>query len=516
MNVLADLIFAPEFLTVHAPALLVVAPLLMGAATVMAPSGRFAWFMALATSAFCLWISIAMAGDVVEQGIISYHMGGWAPPAGIEFRVDALNTLIVVLVSFMALMSAIFAQPAVEREIRVEKRPMFYTAYQTCLAGLLGMALTGDAFNLFVFLEISSIATYVLVALGAGRDRRALPAAFNYLILGTIGATFFVIGVGFLYAVTGTLNMADMARILEADALHHNRVVQAGFGFVVVGLGLKAAIFPLHQWLPPAYAYAPSFVTVFLSSTATKAAFYALARFMFSVFDPSFSFLEPVFLFVLAPLAALAILTCSFQAVFQTDVRRILAYSSVAQVGYMLLGLATGTAAGLTAGMFHLANHALMKGALFMAVGAAALHAKVWKIEHFQGAAARAPLTFAGLAVAGFSLMGVPLTAGFLSKWRLLEATLSEGWWWAAIVIGVSSFLALFYVGRILQAAFFMKPVEDGPHIQEAPFVVLLPLWILAGLNIVFFFNPSIPLGMAEAGARAVLGVDLSMTGGAQ
>ena len=516
MTMLADLVAAPQALAMHAPALLVVVPLLVGAATVMAPSGRFAWFMALLASGFCLWMSITLALEVNEVGLVSYHMGGWAPPAGIEFRADALNSLVVVLISFMALMSAIFAQPAVEREIRIEKRPMFYTAYQTCLAGLLGIALTADAFNLFVFLEISSIATYVLVALGAGRDRRALPAAFNYLILGTIGATFFVIGVGFLYAVTGTLNMADMARILEQDALHHNRVVQAGFGFIVVGLGLKAAMFPLHQWLPPAYTYAPSFVTVFLSSTATKAAFYALARFMFSVFDPSFAFLEPVFLWILAPLAAAAILNCSFQAVFQTDVRRILAYSSVAQVGYMLLGLATGTAAGLTAGMFHLANHALMKGALFMAIGAAALHARAWKVSHFAGAAARAPLTFTGFAVAGFSLMGVPLTAGFLSKWRLLEAVLAEGWWWAAIVIGISSFLALFYVGRILQAAFFMKPEEDGPHIQEAPFVVLLPLWILAGLNIVFGLNPTIPLGMAEAGARAVLGVDLNMTGGVQ
>ncbi len=516
MTMLADLVIAPTVLAMHAPVLLVIAPLLVGAATVLAPSGRFAWYMAVATSAFCLWMGISLAMEVSQNGVVSYHMGGWAPPRGIEFRIDALNSLAVVIISFMGLMSAIYAQPAVEREIRIEKRPMFYTAYQTCLAGLLGIVLTGDAFNLFVFLEISSIATYVLVALGAGRDRRALTASFNYLILGTIGATFFVIGVGFLYAATGTLNMADMARIMEADSLHHSRVVQAGFGFIVVGLGLKAAMFPLHQWLPPAYAHAPSFVTVFLSSTATKAAFYALARFMFSVFDPTFSFLEPVFLYVLAPLAAIAMLACSFQAVFQTDVRRILAYSSVAQVGYMLLGLATGTAAGLTAGMFHMANHALMKGALFMAVGAAALNASVWKVSHFNGAAARAPLTFTGLAVAGFSLMGVPLTAGFLSKWKLLEATLAEGWWWAAVVIGISSFLALFYVGRIMQAAFFAKAEEGAPEIKEAPFVVLLPLWLLAGLNIVFGLNPSLPLGMAEAGARAVLGVDLNISGGAQ
>lgn len=507
MNMFADLVIAPEFVVTHAPALLVLVPLLMSAATVVAPNGRFAWVMALATSAFCLWAGVALAAEVADKGLISYEMGGWAPPVGIEFRADDLNTLVVLVITLVGLLSAIYAQPAVAREVRSEKQPLFYTAFQICLAGLLGISLTGDAFNLFVFLEISSIATYVLVALGVNRDRRALTASFNYLIMGTIGASFFVVGVGFLYAAMGTLNMADMAtRIPE---LQDNRVVQAGFAFILVGLGLKAAMFPLHQWLPSAYAYAPSFVTVFLSATATKAAFYALARFMFSVFNPSLDFVAASLIWVLAPLACLAILFCSFQAAFQLDVRRILAYSSVAQVGYMLLGLATGTAAGIAAGMFHMANHALMKGALFMAVGAAALNADVWKLSHFQGAGRQAPLTFAGFTIAGLSLIGVPLTAGFLSKWRLLEAVMGVHWWWAAVVIGISSLLAFIYVGRILEAVFFKAPIEDAPVIKEAPVAVLFPLWVLAGLNIVFGLDPSLPLGLAQAGAQAVLGVDL-------
>ncbi len=507
MNMFADLHIAPEAISVHAPVLLVLVPFLMATATVFAPNGRFAWCMALLTSAFTVWMSWALASNVGREGVLSYHMGGWAPPLGIEFRVDGLNTLVVILIAFMALMAALFAQPAVAREIKAEKQPLFYTAYQICLAGLMGISLTGDAFNLFVFLEISSIATYVLVALGGNRDRRAITAAFNYLIMGTIGASFFVVGVGFLYAATGTLNMADMADKIKY--LHDSRAVQAGFAFILVGLGLKAAMFPLHQWLPSAYAYAPSFVTVFLSATATKAAFYALARFMFSVFDPNWDFVMAAFNFVLAPAACFAILFCSFQAIFQLDIRRVLAYSSVAQVGYMLLGLSVGTEAGLSAGMFHLANHALLKGALFMAVGAAALHADVWKVSHFKGAGKKAPLTFAGFTVAGFSLMGVPLTVGFLSKWRLLEAVLANNWWWAALVIGASSFLAFFYIGRILEVVFFKEAEADGPVIKEAPFVILFALWVLAGLNIFFGINPSIPLGLAEAGAHAVLGVDL-------
>lgn len=507
MTVFANLHIAPEALTAHAPVLLVLVPFLMATASVFAPNGRFAWGMALLTSAFTVWMSIALGSEIAREGLISYHMGGWAPPLGIEFRVDGLNTLIIVLISFMALMAALFAQPAVAREIKAEKQPLFYTAYQICLAGLMGMALTGDAFNLFVFLEISSISTYVLVALGATRDRRAITAAYNYLIMGTIGASFFVIGVGFLYAATGTLNMADMA--VRLHDLNDSRVVQAGFAFIVVGLGLKAAMFPLHQWLPNAYAYAPSFVTVFLSATATKAAFYALARFTFTVFDPSWDFVIAALNYVFAPAACLAILFCSFQAIFQLDIRRVLAYSSVAQVGYMLLGLSVGTVAGLSAGMFHLANHALLKGALFMAVGAAALSTNIWRVSDFKGAGKKAPLTFAAFTIAGMSLMGVPLTAGFLSKWRLIEATMANGWWWAALVIGASSFLAFFYVGRILEVIYFKQAEDNGPDIKEAPFVILFALWVLAGLNIFFGINPTIPLGLAEAGAQAVLGGDL-------
>ncbi|MEM8921777.1 MAG: proton-conducting transporter membrane subunit, partial [Pseudomonadota bacterium] len=330
------------------------------------------------------------------------------------------------------------------------------------------MTITGDAFNLFVFLEISSISTYVLVALGASRDRRALPSAFNYLIMGTIGATFFVIGVGFLYAATGTLNMADIAARIAV--MEENRAVHAGFAFIVVGLGLKAAMYPLHQWLPGAYAYAPSFVTVFLSATATKAAFYALVRFLFSVFNPqTFPFAETLLVWVLAPLAGIAIVACSFQAAFQTDVRRILAYSSVAQVGYMLLGVATGTALGLSAGMFHLLNHSLMKGALFMAIGGAALYAPCAKLTDLAGAGKKAPWTMSAFAVAGLSLIGFPLTAGFLSKWRLLEASLDVGWIWAVAIIGLASVLAAIYVGRVLEAAFFREAPEGGPDIREAP-----------------------------------------------
>ncbi len=204
----------PTNLAAHAPALLVVAPMMLAPIAAFMPNGRIAWILSILATGFALLMAITLVSQVrsIEGGaIISYAMGGWTPDAGIEFRIDALNSMVLLLVSSIGFLAAIFSWPTVAAEIREAKRAMFYAAYLVCFTGLTGVASTGDAFNLFVFLEISSIATYVLVALGATRDRRALPAAGNYLLMGTIGASFFVVGVGFLYAATGTLNMAELA-----------------------------------------------------------------------------------------------------------------------------------------------------------------------------------------------------------------------------------------------------------------------------------------------------------------
>ncbi len=497
---------APDWAIRHAPALTAVVPLIMAPVLAILQNGRVSWLLSVATTMAVLWFTIILLGQVQSSptGIISYAIGNWVPPIGIEFRIDALNAMILLLVAGMGVLSTILSWPTVVAEIAQEKRGLFYAAFLLCFCGLLGVASTGDAFNLFVFLEISSLATYVLVALGAGRDRRALPAAFNYLVMGTLGASFFVIGVGFLYAATGTLNMADIASKLPA--LTGNRAVQAGFAFIVVGLGLKAAMWPLHQWLPNAYAYSPSFVTMFLSATATKVALYALIRFLFSVFQPGYGFEQASFTLIFAPLGIAAMVICSFQAVFQTDVRRVLAYSSVAQVGYMILGLSLGTAAGLSAGLFHLGNHAIIKGALFMAVAGICINYNGTSIRDFAGLGRSAPLTMTAFAIAALSLIGVPLTAGFMSKLQLGYALFEHGWWWAVLLVVFSSFLAVFYMGRFLQAAFFQPPLNPRATRKEAPLLMLAPLWVLAIANIYFGIFTDFPLGLARDAAIAAFG----------
>ena len=495
----------PVAWAVHAPALLVVIPMLMAPIAALMPGGRIGWMISnfAVFGALIMAIVLVVAVRESELGYISYHMGGWEPPYGIEFRIDALNSMVLLLVSSIGLLASIFGWPSVKSEISKAKISLFYSAYLVCFTGLCGVAATGDAFNLFVFLEISSIATYVLVALGSGRDRRALPAAINYVLMGTIGASFFVVGVGFLYAATGTLNMADLAARLPD--LADSTVVMAGYAFIFVGLGIKAAMFPLHQWLPNAYTYSPSFVTMFLAATATKVAIYALIRFLFTVFGIDFTFEGLSLLWVLMPMGLAAMIACSFQAIFQTDVRRLLAYSSVAQVGYILLGVSIGTAAGVSSGLLHLVNHAVIKGALFMAVAGVVLVHGGTRLSDFRGLGRRAPFTMTAFAIAGLSLIGVPLTAGFQSKYALVTALLQNGWWWAAIIVVFTSFLAVIYVGRILEAVFFQAPIGQAATTKSRlPVLVGVPLWAMALTSIWIGVDGGFVIGLANDAAASL------------
>ncbi|MCB1777859.1 MAG: monovalent cation/H+ antiporter subunit D family protein, partial [Candidatus Competibacteraceae bacterium] len=202
----------------HLPALQVVIPLMAAPLSALFRPGRAVWLLTLSASGFCLISAALLLNQVISQGAISYPMGNWPAPWGIEYRIDIVNAYMLLIVSLIGFVVAGFARPVVEQRIRLpeSKQPWFYTAYLLCLTGLLGMIITGDAFNVFVFLEISSLSSYVLISMG--HDRRALTAAYQYLIMGTIGATFILIGIGFLYVMTGTLNMADLAARLPAVA----------------------------------------------------------------------------------------------------------------------------------------------------------------------------------------------------------------------------------------------------------------------------------------------------------
>ena len=342
----------------HLPVLQVAVPLIAAPICVLLRRGSYAWGF---TTVVC-WGLLAIAALLLEQvmsgGTISYRLGGWAPPFGIEYRLDGVNAFVLLILSGTAALMMPYARQSVEREVRPERRHLFYAIFLLALTGLLGITATGDAFNLYVFLEISSLASYVLIA--QGRHRRALTASYQYLIVGTIGASLILIGIGFLYAKTGTLNIADLSQ--RVPALGETPAVLAAFAFITVGVLIKLALFPFHVWLPNAYAYAPSVVSAFLAATATKVGAYMLLRFVFTVFGVHFAFETLPLTEVLLALSLVAVLAGSLVAVFQTDLKRLLAFSSVGQIGYLGVGIGLASVTGVTGALVHIFNHALDEG----------------------------------------------------------------------------------------------------------------------------------------------------------
>ena len=272
-----------DILISHLPILIVICPLMMSLIVVLISNNYLSWLITLVTTFITFIISLLLYQEVQIHSLISYALGNWSPPLGIEYVIDHVSIIPLIIISGIGFLATLFAFKVMPSEIDKDTISKTYSLWLLAIAGLLGLVTTGDAFNLFVFLEISSLASVALVAMGAKKDRQALVAAYNYLIIGAVGATLYVIGVGLLYAITGTLNMADLTERL-AD-IENNRALIAGFGFMVVGIMVKAAIFPLHIWLPRAYAYAPSAVSILLAATATKASLYILARILFSIFS---------------------------------------------------------------------------------------------------------------------------------------------------------------------------------------------------------------------------------------
>lgn len=486
----------------HLPILQIILPLMAAPVCMIVRHPHVVWIWAMLISVLCLPISIALLMQVMAEGVIVYELGGWAAPWGIEYRIDKLNAFILVIVTAIGAIVTPYARRTVDAEIPVSRVYLFYTMLLLCEAGLLGIAITGDAFNLFVFLEVSSLSSYVLISFG--KDRRCLTAAYRYLIMGTIGATFYIIGVGLMYNATGSLNIHDLSKLIPE--LAGSRTVQAALAFLTVGLGLKLALFPMHMWLPNAYAYAPSAVTVFLAATATKVAVYALIRVTYTIFG-SVDILEiaPVRDMLMA-MALLAMFAGSLVAVYQINVKRMLAYSSVAQIGYMVLGLSFDTVTGVAAGIIHLFNHAVMKGGLFMALGAVAYRVGGVRLDDMAGLGKTMPWTMAAFTAGGLSLIGVPLTVGFVSKWYLIQAALEKGWWPAAALIVISSLLAVIYVWRVVEVIYFRPPGGRTAEAREAPLSMLIPTWVLIGAAVYYGIDATTTLDVAFAASRALLG----------
>ncbi len=466
----------------HLPVLQVILPMMTVPLTIILRRTTPVWLLAMSATWVALAIALTLFQQVMTQGPITYAIGNWPVPYGIELRIDHLSAFMLLIVTGIGAIVMLYSRASIEHEISADRIHHFYAMYLLCLSGLLGIVITGDVFNLFVFLEITSLSTYVMVSLG--NKKRALTAAYRYLIQGTIGATFYLLGVGLTYMMTGTLNMADLA--LRLPAVAHTSTILVAFAFITVGISMKVALYPLHQWLPSAYTYAPSVVSAFLAATATKVAIYIFLRIFFTVFGPIYHLASLPADKILMGFAIMGMFVGSIIAFFQTNMKRMLAYSSIAQVGYMMLGISYASSLGVAAAMIHLFNHALMKCALFMVMGCLFLRLGSVRIIDMSGIGKRMPWTMAAFTIGGLSLIGIPGTVGFISKWYLIQASLEDGWWLWALMIPITSLLAVAYIWRVVEMAYFHPIPDDGLDLKEAPLSMLIPLWILI-IGIIYF-----------------------------
>jgi multicomponent Na+:H+ antiporter subunit D len=485
----------------HLPILMVLVPLLSAPVLVFIKhplASRVIATAACIVSALCAW-TLALTLD----SAVSYPLGGWRPAIGIELRIDYAGAYVAVIVSTLATVAISLGTRGTREELE-GREVFFYALFLMCVAGLMGMVVTGDAFNVFVFLEITSLATYTLVALG--RKRRALTAALNYLFLGTLGGTFVLIGIGLMYQMTGTLNAAEVAaRIRDVGQL---RTVHVAFAFLTVGLCIKLAVFPLHQWLPGAYSEAPHAVSSFLAGTATKVMYFQLVRVVVSFFGVAYVFDTLHFGALLMPLSVLAMFAGSTAAIFQPSLRRLLAYSSIGQVGYLTLALSLGTAQGLEAGLLHLGAHAVTKTALFLVAASFIAQVGDDRLESFAGLGRRFPLLSLAFVIGGLGLIGVPGTAGFVSKWALLQAVFADGHPLLAFLILVSSMLAVVYVFRVVEILYFRAPRADAPPLlRERPdWGAWVPALGMVAVSVVLGLWSEVPSDYVATAAASLFG----------
>ena len=468
---------------IHTPVLVVALPLLCAPLCLLLRNPKHLYILSLVVSsvsfAACAWM-LVHTSDAAE---IPYQLGGWAPPFGIAYQVDLLNALVAFLLSIVFLLVFLYIPKNFAVELAERHQYPVYSALFIVQAGFMGVVVSDDLFNIYVFLEMASLASYGLTAAKGKLDD--LNAAYQYLLLGTLGAVFLLLGIGYLYVLGGTLNLSDLsARI---PALLDTKAGLAALVFTSVGLLFKSAIFPLHLWLPRVYTYTPSPIAALFSAIGSKVALYLLMRLYFDVFGGSTFSANLGNIFLL--LGSLSILFGSFVACRQEYLKRMMAYSSIAQLGYIVVAIGLLSAAGLGAALIHLFNHAIIKCMLFLALGSVVYRMGDCTIAELRGLSKQMPLTTAALVVGGLGLIGIPLTSGFISKWYLIAAALEADAWHIVVVVLAGSLLGLVYVWRFIEAAYFEK--GTAVSVKEAPLSMNISIYVLAAITIYTGIQPA-------------------------
>jgi multicomponent Na+:H+ antiporter subunit D len=489
----------------HWIVVVVVAPLLGG---VLAPalayrSRHIAKWWALAVMTVTSIAAIMLVVRVAAEGPFTYVPGGFAMPYGIQLRFDEFSAVVAIicLVGWFAIVYS-FRYAEWMQGLAKKRIPYYYSLVLLNLAGLIGFSITGDLFNLFVFLEVLSLSGYALVAI-SGEPASAM-AAFKYLLMGAISSLMTLFAIGVIYGLTGTLAMADVAERLAETTTR--APLALALGLLTVGMMVKAALFPVHIWLPDAHAIAPSPISAILSGLVVKVGIIGMLR-VYQIFYGSGVLDLSLLNQTLVWLGAISILMGAFFAIFQEDVKLMLAYSTISNIGYIVMGLGLANEFGIIGGAVHVFNHALIKATLFLAVGALIYQTGFRTLHDLRGAGRSMPLTGMAIAVGAVSIVGIPPTVGFLCKWYIaLGAFEAQQPFFGFVLIFGALFIFVYYI-RMVNALYFQAPTHESiATATDPPLSMLVPILILAALCLAMGVLGRIPLSFIEPAAIRMLG----------
>ncbi|MFO7676372.1 MAG: proton-conducting transporter membrane subunit [bacterium] len=437
----------------------------------------------------------------LAQGMapVVYRMGGWMPPLGITLVYDPLSALVVLIANLVGLPALLFSTRYLDR---YTGRWKYYTLFMLLLAGLNGVALTGDMFNLFVFLEISAVSSYALVAFGT--EAEELESGFKYMVMGEIAGMMVLVSVALLYARTSTLNMADMSRALQA--IGQTPFTWFVLGTMLVGFATKMALMPFHSWLPDAHLSAPAPVSAVLSGVFVKVlGIYAMSRVVFNVFGLTRA-TAPTFFNLLVGLGLFSLITASLLAINQMNYKRLLAYSTISQIGYIILGLGIGNYWAIVGALFHVLAHSVTKGLLFLASRSIERETGSREIGAISGLEKSMPVTSWSYIAGALSLAGIPPFAGFFSKLFIIVGAVAARMYWLAIVAALFSVVTMGYLLKVINNVLFVRKDREPTKAREAPLAILVALVMLAVMALAFGigFRPLLD-GVVAPAARVLM-----------
>jgi multicomponent Na+:H+ antiporter subunit D len=464
-----------------------------------------AW-SAFATTAVTFSLTVSLLFAVMDGQVVTHQMAGWRPPFGIVLAVDSLNGFVAAVVAGITMLAALYSIEYMKHE---GGQTYYYALLMLILSGMMGITLTGDLFNLFVFLELSSVATYALVAFNL--DHEGLEAGIKYCIMGATATSMVLLGIALLYGALGTLNMADIAQRLAGErflpgTLEGNALVAPlAVALLIWGFGVKAAVVPMHTWLPDAHPAAPSPISAILSGVYIKVGLYAMVRVLFTAYH-----VQPgeALLIFLSTLGVVTMVFSGFMALAQTDIKRLLAFSSVMNIGYILFGVGIGSLLGLTGGLYHLLNHAVLKSLLFLAAGVIVHQTGVRDMSKLGGLGRKMPLTMGAFAVGGFGIAGVPPLNGFVSKWIIFKAAIETGqplFIFYVLLGAVMSVIAVAYIVNAFRSVFLGQLRREHENLREAGPLMLVPMLALMVAAVVFGVFPQLGLNFVEPAVQAAL-----------